>query len=134
MKPFFILQGTVVPGSGLGRRWGFPTANLSPDGEKIPPLGVYHVEAVWDGHAHAAVCNVGVRPTLDAGRQVWIEAHVLDFEGDLYGKSLRIDFLEKIRDEKRFASLEELSEQIRKDCAAVRSRAAGGSCRRSPRD
>ena len=62
---------------------------------------------------------------MDAGRQLWVEAHVLDFEGDLYGKPLQIRFLEKIRDEKRFASLGELAEQIRKDCEAVR--AAGAS-------
>ena len=134
MKPF-TLRGTVVPGSGLGRRLGFPTANVLIPREQLPPLGVYRTAAVWKGAPlHPAVCNVGVRPTLGPSGEVWVEVHVLDFTGDLYGKELEVRFLDKIRDEQRFDSLSRLVEQIRLDAEAVRAaclrEAAGGSGRR----
>jgi len=125
VKPL-VLRGQVVPGSGLGRRLGFPTANILIPREKLPPFGVYRVEAVWAGAAaHPAVCNVGVRPTRGPSGEAWVEVHALGFDGDLYGRELEVRFLAKIRDEKRFASLSRLKEQIRKDAEMVRA-----ACRR----
>lgn len=124
MKPL-VLCGRVVPGAGLGRRLGFPTANVVIPPQKLPTYGVYRVEAVWESAGHPAVCNVGVRPTLGPSGEVWLEVHVLDFDGDLYGKELEVRFLEKIRDEKRFDSLSELVDQIRKDTEVVRNACFG---------
>lgn len=120
-----VLRGKVVPGAGLGRRLGFPTANVVIPPQKLPPYGVYRVEAVWGASCHPAVCNVGVRPTLGPSGEVWLEVHVLGFDGDLYGQELEVRFLEKIRDEKRFDSLSELVDQIRKDTEAVRNACLG---------
>jgi riboflavin kinase/FMN adenylyltransferase len=108
----FELRGTVVSGDQRGRELGFPTANLVPD-EKLagPGHGVY---ACFANGLPAAV-NVGVRPTFDTGRGELIEAHLIDFEGDLYGSELRLQFLEKLRGERRFASAEELIEAMRED-------------------
>jgi riboflavin kinase/FMN adenylyltransferase len=114
------LRGAVVRGAGLGRQLGFPTANVAAPSADIPPLGVYRVEAAWDGKTRPAVCSVGVRPTLGPSGPVWVEVHILDFDGDLYGKTLEVRFLEKIRDEARFSSLDELVAQIRRDVQAVR--------------
>jgi riboflavin kinase/FMN adenylyltransferase len=115
-----VLRGTVVAGAGLGRRLGFPTANVVIPPSRLPPYGVYRVEALWDGECRLGVCNVGVRPTLGPSGQVLVEVHILNFDGDLYGKELEVRFLEKIRDEKRFDSLSELTDQMRKDTEAVR--------------
>ncbi len=114
------LRGEVVRGAGLGRKLGFPTANVAAPSADIPPLGVYRVEASWGGQSRPAVCSVGVRPTLGPSGPVWVEVHILDFDGDLYGKTLDVRFREKIRDESRFDSLDKLVEQIRRDVAAVR--------------
>jgi len=123
------LRGKVVPGSGLGRRLGFATANVAAPPQNLPPRGVYRAQALWEGQSRLAVCNVGVRPTLGPSGEVWVEVHVLDFEGDLYGKELEVRFLDKIRDEKRFDSLGQLVEQIRADAAAAR---AAGPAPREP--
>jgi riboflavin kinase/FMN adenylyltransferase len=120
-----VLRGKVVAGAGLGRRLGFPTANVALPTHKLPPYGVYRVEAVWEASCHPAVCNVGVRPTLGPSGEVCVEVHVLGFAGDLYGKELEVRFLEKIRDEKRFDSLGELIDQIRKDVEAVKNACLG---------
>ena len=133
----FSLRGKVVPGAGLGRRLGFATANVLTPREGLPPFGVYRVEAAWEGQRGLpAVCNVGVRPTLGPSGEAWVEVHVLDFDGDLYGKELEVRFLEKIRDEKRFDSLGQLVEQIRRDAETVRAacrRGAGAGSARSGR-
>ncbi|MFA6004653.1 MAG: riboflavin kinase [Elusimicrobiota bacterium] len=121
-----VIRGPVVAGQGLGRGLGFPTANVSVPGSDLPPFGVYRADAIWDGVAHPAVCNVGVRPTLVSAGSPWVEVHVLDFDGDLYGRVLEVRLREKLRDEKRFASRDELVEQIRRDVALV-----SAACRRS---
>jgi len=120
-----VLCGKVVAGSGLGRRLGFPTANVAVPAQQLPPHGVYRVEAIWGGSRRPAVCNVGVRPTLGPSGEVWVEVHVPGFDGDLYGRELEVRFLEKIRDEKRFDSMSELVDQIRKDVEAVRKAGLG---------
>jgi len=113
----FQLRGEVVRGDGRGRQLGFPTANLVPDEALVcPGHGVYVARA--DG-ACAAV-NVGVRPTFGTGRAVLIEAFLLDRELDLYGQILRVEFLERLRGERRFASVEELVEQMQRDVAQAR--------------
>jgi riboflavin kinase/FMN adenylyltransferase len=124
VKPL-VLRGKVVGGAGLGRRLGFPTANVVIPARKLPPYGVYRVEAVWGASVHPAVCNVGVRPTLGPSGEVCVEVHVLGFAGDLYGQELEVHFLEKIRDEKRFDSLGELTAQIRRDVEAVKASCLG---------
>lgn len=110
------ISGTVEGGDRRGRTIGFPTANLGGVEEMLPPYGVY---AVFVG-PHAGVMNLGVRPTVD-GTKLRIEVHLLDFAGDLYGTTLRAHLVSRIRDEKRFAGLDELKAQIALDAAAARS-------------
>lgn len=113
----FQMRGEVVSGDRRGRELGFPTANLIPDDALVcPGHGVYACLA--DGMP--AAVNVGVRPTFVTGRGELIEAYVLDFDGDLYGKELRLDFIERLRGERRFASAEELIEQMHRDVELTR--------------
>ena len=113
----FLLEGTVVSGDRRGRTLGFPTANLVPDEEyAYPGHGVY---AAFANGMPAAV-NVGVRPTFETGRGVLIETYVIDEELDLYGKPLRIAFIARLRGEKRFASVEDLIAQMRRDVDQAR--------------
>ncbi len=113
----FQLRGEVVHGDERGRELGFPTANLVPD-ERIvcPSHGVYACLA--DGRA--AAVSIGVRPTFETGRAELIEAYILDFTGDLYGERLRLEFLRRLRGERRFASAEALVEQMRGDVEETR--------------
>ena len=115
-----VLTGTVKPGKQLGRTLGFPTANLQFPAElAVPKFGVYVCVAVVDGQPHLALCNIGTRPTV-AGEDVNAEVHLLDFEGDLYGKALAIGFCAFLRPEKKFDSIEELQAQIAADIAKTR--------------
>ena len=108
----FLFEGEVVSGDRRGRELGVPTANIVPDDAYVAPgHGVYAATA--DGYPTAV--NVGVRPTFDSGRGLLVEAHLIGFEGDLYGKQLRIAFLERMRGEKRFDSVEALVEQMHAD-------------------
>jgi len=108
----FMVEGEVVSGDQRGRELGFPTANVVPDDRlAIPGHGVY---AAFANGVPAAV-NVGVRPTFESGRGVLIEAYLIDHEQDLYGSLLRVAFVERLRGEKRFASVEELIAQMRTD-------------------
>jgi riboflavin kinase / FMN adenylyltransferase len=113
----FLFEGEVVTGDRRGRELGVPTANLVPDDAYVSPgHGVY--AAVAEGYPTAV--NVGVRPTFDTGRGLIVEAHLIGFEGDLYGKQLRIAFLERMRGEKRFDSVDELVEQMQQDLVDAR--------------
>jgi riboflavin kinase/FMN adenylyltransferase len=108
----FMVEGEVVKGDQRGRQLGFPTANFVPDDRlAIPGHGVY--AAFADG-VPAAV-NVGVRPTFESGRGVLIETYLIDREEDLYGKTLRVAFVERLRGEKRFSSIDDLVAQMRRD-------------------
>ena len=108
----FLFEGEVVPGDRRGRELGMPTANLVPDEHYVVPgHGVY---AAW-AHGHPAAVNVGVRPTFDTGRGLLVEAHLIGFDGDIYGETLRIAFLERLRGERRFDSVDELVEQMNRD-------------------
>jgi riboflavin kinase/FMN adenylyltransferase len=114
-RPYQV-RGTVVTGRRMGRTLGFPTANLRVDARKLlPAVGVYAVTVGELG----AVLNIGCRPTLDHGA-LSVEAHVLDFSGDLYGQELTVAFVARLRDERRFDSLEALQAQIHDDCRVGR--------------
>jgi len=118
----YTLDATVVEGDHRGRVLGFPTANLVTANELLPPNGVYATFAVIDGVIHASVTNVGVRPTFDADASAPIvETHVFDFEGNLYGRAVRLAFVQRLRDERRFEGAAALREQIVADCEHARS-------------
>ena len=112
----YSLSGKVVRGDGLGTSIGFPTANLDVDGLVLPPHGVYAAHVVVGGETRRAVLNIGVRPTLGKPQaEVRVETHLVDFHGDLYGQELEAVFGERLRDEKKFASITELRAQIAED-------------------
>jgi riboflavin kinase/FMN adenylyltransferase len=118
----YALEGEVVHGARLGRTIGFPTANLEADAARVlPARGVYAaVTRVGTDEFRSAV-NIGFRPTVTSQADLLIEAHLLDFDGDLYGKQLRIELVERIRDESRFSSLDELREQLSRDVQSART-------------
>jgi riboflavin kinase/FMN adenylyltransferase len=117
----YSLAGTVIHGDQFGRKLGFPTANLDIAGLVVPPTGVYAVHAHVPGAIHRAALNIGYRPTLESSTlQLRVEAHLLDFDADLYDQELEITFVEKIRDEQKFPSLEALRKQIAQDIADAR--------------
>jgi riboflavin kinase / FMN adenylyltransferase len=118
----FTFSGEVTEGDRRGRTLGFPTANLLPrDGFVVPGHGVYACRAqTADGVVHVAATNVGVRPMFVTGRGELIEAFLVDFDGDLYGTELRVEFLKRLRGEKRFESVEALIEQMGRDVAQAR--------------
>ncbi len=118
-RPFEI-EGEVVPGDARGRTIGFPTANVSmPAGFVRPAGGVYAVRGTVDGLAFDGVSNVGTRPTFGGGPEV-IEVHLLDVDIDLYGKIVRVSFVDRIRSEQRFATIDALVEQIGNDVDRAR--------------
>jgi riboflavin kinase/FMN adenylyltransferase len=118
----FCLDGVVSHGDGRGRELGYPTANLVPrEGYARPGHGVYACRArTADGAWHAAATNVGVRPMFESGLGELIEAYLLDFDADLYDQPLRVEFLRRLRGERRFDSVEALREQMALDVAATR--------------
>ena len=115
----YTLKGVVVPGCGNGRKLGFRTANMSlyDPLKLIPYNGVYAVRATVEGKTYKGVCNIGYRPTIEDGRGLTVETHLLDFDDDIYGLDLTVRFVEFIRDEQRFGSMELLREQLLKDAA-----------------
>lgn len=117
----FQLGGRVVPGDQRGRTIGFPTANLETDPEMIVPgSGVYAARLCWDGVVHCGVVNIGKRPTF-GGTESVVEAHAFDFSGDLYGKRITVDFVERLRAEQKFDSVDSLVEAIKMDIERARS-------------
>ena len=112
----FAIEGTVIKGDGKGRDIGFATANIDTGGRVLPPNGVYAVHAQLGQATHRAVLNIGVRPTLAKPEpSLQVEAHLLDYDGELYGKQLRVEFVDRLREEKRFDSVKELTAQISRD-------------------
>lgn len=108
----FLLEGEVVGGDRRGRELGMPTANIVPDDRLVVPgHGVY---AAW-AHGYPAAVNVGVRPTFETGRGLLVESHLIGFEGDLYGQTMRVAFIERMRGERRFDSADALVEQMHRD-------------------
>ncbi|MCI0439263.1 MAG: bifunctional riboflavin kinase/FAD synthetase [Chloroflexi bacterium] len=117
----FALEGTVVEGAKRGRTLGYPTANLQPPPDMIVPAnGIYCARAVVGEDVHMAATSIGTRPTFDNGARA-IEAYILDFSGDLYGKTLRLEFVERLRDELKFDSIEALLKQIERDVQQTRA-------------
>ena len=119
-RPFSIL-GTVEPGTHRGRELGFPTANLNPHNEVVPSDGVYIVRVSIDKETHGGVVNVGLRPTFrdDPHRRI-VEVHIFDFNRKVYGQNMEVQFLQKLREEKKFESVDALKAQIAADVQAAR--------------
>jgi riboflavin kinase/FMN adenylyltransferase len=117
----FGMRGIVAHGDKRGRTLGFPTANLVPDPAlAVPDHGIYACRAIVPGEGEwTAAVSIGVRPTFVTGRGLLVEAFLLDFDGDLYGRELRLDFIERIRGEKRFDSAETLIEQMHRDVEQI---------------
>ncbi|RYE25725.1 MAG: bifunctional riboflavin kinase/FAD synthetase [Sphingobacteriales bacterium] len=111
------LKGKVVKGAQIGRTIGFPTANIDPlsDDQIVPANGVYAVKVWVDGISHNAMLNIGIRPTVSNDMMLHIEAHLLHFNDDLYGKTVTVEFVARLRDEQKFPSLDALKEQLQKD-------------------
>jgi riboflavin kinase/FMN adenylyltransferase len=118
----YAISGRVVEGDRLGRQLGFPTANLDATNLILPPNGVYSGCAKFKGQLYRVALNIGFRPTVASAKpQLRVEAHLLDFDGALYGEELEVEIGEKLRDEQKFASVTELREQIARDIAQVRA-------------
>ncbi len=115
-RPYGV-EGVIEHGAMRGRTLGFPTANLKPHNRVIPKFGVYATAALVDGTWRRSITNIGIRPTFENDSQPSIETFIFDFNGDLYGDSIRVRFLHRIRDERKFAGIEELKTQIEKDTA-----------------
>jgi len=115
----FDLDGVVVKGDGRGRSIGFPTANVDTHGELLPASGVYAVRVRTGERWHGGAANIGTKPTF-GGSAVTVEVHLLDWSGDLYGQEVRVEFLERLRAERRFASVSELTAQIQRDVEEAR--------------
>jgi riboflavin kinase/FMN adenylyltransferase len=121
----FQMRGAIVHGDKRGRTLGFPTANLVPDSAlTVPGHGVYACRAEVEGESHVAAVNVGVRPTFKTGRGLLVEAFLLDFDADVYGRELRLDFLQRLRGERRFDDVDALVEQMHRDVEDTRRIAA----------
>jgi riboflavin kinase / FMN adenylyltransferase len=116
----FFIDGTVARGAGRGREIGFPTANLCTDNELVPPSGVYATLVAIDGIVHPSVTNIGLRPTFGDVDRTTIEAHVFDFDRDLYDETLRLSFVQRLRDERAFPDVDALRTQIEADCRSAR--------------
>jgi riboflavin kinase / FMN adenylyltransferase len=117
-RPYFV-SGQVVAGAGRGRTLGFPTANIAAERPLLVPAGVYACRLLVGDAVHGAVLNAGVRPTF--GEDVFtLEAHVLDFSGDLYNRRVRLDFVRRLREERKFAGIDALKAQIVADVTAGR--------------
>ncbi len=119
----FDVEGNVIRGAGRGKTLGIPTANLETTSELMPKAGVYAAYAsLKSGARHAAVVNLGTNPTFTSSGRLSLEAHLLDFAGDLYEQIVRVEFQSRLRSEERFPSVEVLLSQIRRDIALARTR------------
>jgi len=119
-RPFTIL-GTVAEGNQLGRQLGFPTANLRAHNEQFPPDGVYAARARYAGQEYGGVVNIGLRPTLERPGERLLELHLFDFDRQIYGEDVEVEFLVFLRPEQKFNSLTDLVKQIERD--VIRARA-----------
>src|SRR5580765_8105512 len=116
----YVIDGMVVKGDGRGKTIGFPTANLCTENELIPPHGVYATTIIIDGIVRPSITNIGTRPTVDSSGKTTVETHVFDYDRDLYGMNVRLAFVQRLRDERAFESLDALKTQIAADCARAR--------------
>ncbi len=118
----FCIKGKVEKGRGLGSQIGFATANIDPNIYLIPRLGVYRVSLTNNttNTKHNAICNIGVRPTVDDSKKILLEVHIFDFSEDICNNIVSVEFIDFIRQEKKFESLDELIKQINLDCIKVK--------------
>jgi riboflavin kinase/FMN adenylyltransferase len=116
----YFIDGRVARGAGRGRELGFPTANLETANELLPPAGVYATTATIDGVVQPSVTNVGLRPTFGDVDRITVETHVLGDTSDLYDRTLRLSFVQRLRDERAFADVDALRAQIDADCRSAR--------------
>lgn len=119
-RPYGV-EGVVIRGNRRGHTIGFPTANLKPQNRVIPRYGVYATATLIDGHWRRSITNIGVRPTFETEAEPSIESYIFDFDDDLYGDSLRVRFLHRIRDERKFNGIDELKAQIERDTRRARN-------------
>lgn len=119
-RPYGV-EGVIIRGNRRGHTIGFPTANLKPHNRVIPRYGVYATATLIDGTWRKSITNIGVRPTFESDADPSIESYIFDFDGDLYGDVLRVRFLHRIRDERKFNGIDELKAQIEKDSARARN-------------
>jgi riboflavin kinase/FMN adenylyltransferase len=115
-RPYGV-EGVIIRGNRRGHTIGFPTANLKPHNRVIPKFGVYATATLVEGTWRRSITNIGVRPTFENDAEPSIESYIFDFDGELYGDVLRVRFLHRIRDERKFAGIDELKAQIQKDTA-----------------
>lgn len=119
----YTVFGRVIEGNKLGRKLGFPTANLDIETEQLPPGGVYAVRATLNGEWLPAVANLGHRPTVaGAGAPLSLEVHLIDFSGEIYGRDMEVSFVARLRQEQKFAGIDELRRQIAADLEEARRR------------
>ncbi len=116
----FVLSGSVVHGDARGRDIGFPTANVAVEEELLPAAGVYAAWCCFDDGQFPAAVNVGSVPTFRTDGKVTVEAHILDWDGDLYGRRIKVEFVRRLRPERRFESVDSLVEEIHRDVARTR--------------
>jgi riboflavin kinase/FMN adenylyltransferase len=116
----YAIEGPVVAGDQRGRQLGFPTANLATDNELLPPNGVYATTVRLDGVIYPSVTNVGIRPTFEGDGRVIVETHLLGTDLDLYGRTVAVGFVQRVRDERRFENVDQLKAQIASDVQKVR--------------
>ena len=119
-RPYGV-EGVIIRGNRRGHTIGFPTANLKPHNRVIPRYGVYATASLIDGKWRKSITNIGVRPTFENDAEPSIESYIFDFDGDLYGDVLRVRFLHRIRDERKFNGIDELKAQIEKDTRRARN-------------
>jgi len=119
-RPYGV-EGVVIRGDRRGHTIGFPTANVKPHNRVIPRFGVYATATLIDGIWRKSITNIGVRPTFETGSEPSIESYIFDFDGDLYGDVVRVRFLHRIRDERKFSGIEELKAHIEKDTRRARN-------------
>jgi riboflavin kinase/FMN adenylyltransferase len=119
-RPYGV-EGVVIRGNRRGHTIGFPTANLKPHNRVIPRYGVYATATLIDKKWRKSITNIGVRPTFEKEAEPSIESYIFDFDGDLYGDVLRVRFLHRIRDERKFSGVDELKAQIERDSARARN-------------
>jgi riboflavin kinase/FMN adenylyltransferase len=115
-RPYGV-EGVIIRGNRRGHTIGFPTANLKPHNRVVPKYGVYATATLVDGNWRRSITNIGVRPTFEHDAEPSIETYIFDFDSDLYGDVLRVRFLHRIRDERKFSGIDELKAQIEKDSA-----------------
>ena len=112
----YMIYGEIVHGNHVGSGIGFPTINIVPPAEKLlPPNGVYVSVVTIEGHVYHGITDIGVKPTVSQKNEMVVETHILDFSSSIYGKKAKVELVKRIRDEKRFDSLDELKHQINRD-------------------